>query len=277
MFEFFDQALEEKEKQESSESTYSSDLSDSNDSSNSSSSYSSYSSYQASGKTIVFSVGGSLLGKEKLDLLAITKLCTVLNDLTSQGHKIVLAVGGGKLARELIASIKSAGGNYFQQDLAGIQATKANALIIINLIEKAFHEPLDNFTRIKEVFDSGKIPVVFGMLPGTTTDGIAALTAEFLKADLFVNLTNVSGIYSGDPKREKNVILLDSMDYNKLIKLVLTYASVSTGCHVPFDLFAATIVKRSNIKALVLNGNNTENLLKAVRGEQFIGTTISSV
>jgi uridylate kinase len=44
--------------------------------------------------------------------------------------------------------------------------------------------------------------------------------------------------------------------------------------HVPFDLIAAKKAQELNVKVVVINGNNFENLEKYFDGKKFVGTVI---
>jgi len=48
------------------------------------------------------------------------------------------------------------------------------------------------------------------------------------------------------------------------------------GANSPIDLLAAKIIERSNIKTIVLNGENPQNILDAVSGK-YRGTVIEKV
>ena len=46
------------------------------------------------------------------------------------------------------------------------------------------------------------------------------------------------------------------------------------GMHAPFDPIAAKRAQELNVKVIVANGNNFENLEKYFNGKKFVGTMI---
>ena len=48
---------------------------------------------------------------------------------------------------------------------------------------------------------------------------------------------------------------------------------VSAGTYEFFDSTAVQIIKRSSLKTIIANGNNPENLIKAINGEK-VGTEV---
>ena len=110
-------------------------------------------------------------------------------------------------------------------------------------------------------------------MPGFTTDAVAALVAEQMSG-MFINLSNVDGVYSSDPKRSKNAKFYSELSYERLISII-QMAETKPGQNVVLDLPASLVLKRSMIKALFLNGNDLENFEAAVRGQEFKGTIVS--
>lgn len=223
-------------------------------------------------KTYVVSVGGSLIAKEKPDVALIGKLAEKINMLQKEGYRFVIVVGGGKVCRNYIAAAKALGASNFIADSIGIAVTRINAMLMIQALDNAYPNVLTEVEKSKPILDSGKIPVYGGLLPGITTDCVAALIAEFLKAE-FVNLTNVDGIYSSDPKTNPNAKFYPEITYDRLIAL-MKLAESKPGQNVVLDLPSCLILKRSKIPAIILNGNDLENFVSAIRGYEYRGTRI---
>jgi len=224
------------------------------------------------GDVFVISIGGSLLVKAKPDIPKIKEIADAISSLHSSGKKIVLVVGGGNPARNYVEVLEFFEANNFQKDLMGIQLTRANALMIANAIPEAHHEVQTEITKAKEILDAGKIPVYGGIIPFFTTDAVAALLAENLKAT-FVNLTNVDGIYEADPNDYPDAKRFEEISYQKLISLILKEGS-SPGQNVVLDLPCCLILERSKIQGVVLNGNDIPNFSSYVNGLSFTGTAI---
>ena len=150
--------------------------------------------------------------------------------------------------------------------------TRLNALVLIQAIEKAHPEVLTNILRASEIIARGKIPVFGGLMPGFTTDAIAALIAEALNAE-YINLTNVDGVYSSDPRENPRAKFFEEISYEKLLSL-MKLAGSKPGQNMVIDVPACLILKRSSIPGIVLDGKELENFENAVRGLDFKGTRI---
>lgn len=223
-------------------------------------------------EVFVISAGGSLFFDEKPLSSKIAKFCETINRLHSEGFRFVVVVGGGKVTRNYVAALKSFGANNFLQDQLGIMLTRANAMVFVQALDNSFKEVLTHPKEAFEVLEKGKIPVFGGVFPFFTTDAVAALICEVV-GGTFVNLTDVDGVYSSDPQKNPAAKFFDTISYEKLISLV-KLAGSKPGQNMVLDLASCMILKRSNIKGVVLNGENLENFEAMVRGQEFRGTVI---
>jgi len=233
----------------------------------------SYSSKPAT--TYVISVGGSILVGQKPDYTMIAKFAESINRLSDEGYRIVLVVGGGKVCRNYVAAAKSLGANNFQLDEIGIAITRANASLLLPVINNAHKAVLTEVNQVKPVLDIGKIGVFGGLHPGITTDSVAALIAEALEG-VFINLTDVDGIYSMDPKKHPHAKFYDEIAYNELISLMKLGES-KPAQNLVLDLPCCLILKRSKLKGMVLNGTDLDNFEAAIRGGEFKGTVVEDL
>ncbi|MBS3057012.1 MAG: UMP kinase [Candidatus Diapherotrites archaeon] len=230
-----------------------------------------------SNQTFVLSVSGSSIVPDKINTALIGKICNSINNLYSEGYKFALSVGGGKTCRDYASAVKALGSNRFLQDLIGIEITRANAMLVINALDRAFPVVLSDLLRAREIIDAGKIPVYGGIIPGYTTDAVAAVLAEHLNAT-FINITNVDGIYNLDPRISRSAKLIPKMSHEKLLAVIMRSAgeSAEPGQNVVLDIPCALLLKRSKIRTFVLNAEDTANLEAAVRGQEFKGTIVES-
>ena len=232
-------------------------------------------SYSRVGSIYVVSIGGSLLVKAKPDWEMLQRFSEIISLLHSQGKRIVLVVGGGKIAREYVEAMKSIGANNFEQDLMGINITRANAFLVASSIMGAHKEVLVNVADAKKILDSGKIPVFGGLMPFFTTDAVGALLAEYL-GGTFVNLTNVDGIYNADPRDYPDAHRFDEIGYDNLISLIQESGS-KPGQNVVLDLACCMILKRSKILGAVMDGADLGNFSNFVNNLSFTGTLIKDI
>ena len=216
---------------------------------------------------IVVSLGGSVFGN---DVERIREFGRVL-DTIAEKNQLFVVVGGGKLAREYIGKARELGASETFCDYIGIAATRMNAMLLISAMKSAAKKVPVDFLEVEETSKYSKAVVMGGTFPGHTTDATAALLAEFVEADLLINATNIDGVYSDDPKKNKNAIKYDRMSPAQLVEIVAK-GSMRAGANVVIDLLAAKIIERSGIKTYVILGE-PENLLRALEGE-ITGTVI---
>lgn len=252
-------------------SASSGDYTSASNSSYSSSNYSN-SGYSQQRKTFVLSVGGSVFFSDKLRAPEIAKFCESINELKRDGYEFVIVVGGGRIARAYQAGAKALGANNFDLDEVAIQITRANALLFTHIIDNAWKEVLTDPKQAENVLLLGKTPVYGGTTPGQTTDSVAAIIAEMMNAE-FVNLSNVDGIYSADPKTEPNAKMYKELSHVKMVSLLKAQAS-KPGAHTFVDPHAAAIIQRSKIRSSFIHGDDLNNFKNCIRGLEFKGTIV---
>ncbi|RLI94399.1 MAG: UMP kinase [Candidatus Altiarchaeales archaeon] len=225
---------------------------------------------------IVISVGGSIIyGTNKnLDKNYIREISKFINKLQRGGNKIAIVTGGGELAGDYIEIAREFNASEAFCDLIGIDISRMNARILaIAIGDNAVIEPPKDFQKAKEEMDNGRIVVMGGTHPGHSTDGVSALLAEYVNADLLINATDVDGIYDKDPEMFKNAKLYDKISINKLLKMVQE-KSINAGEYKLIDMLAVKIIQRSKIKTIFLNGRDIKNMQRAIEGNEFKGTMV---
>jgi uridylate kinase len=112
------------------------------------------------------------------------------------------------------------------------------------------------------------------MIPGQSTNAVAAASAELIDADILFNATNVDGVYDRNPE-EKGAKKLDTVDVAQL-RTILSSEGTRAGEYNLFDPVAIGIVERSKVPTVIFNGNDSKNLTRAFNNEK-IGTKIVHV
>jgi len=215
---------------------------------------------------IVVSIGGSVLARE----LQPEKFAAYAEAIKNIGkdHTIFIVTGGGKAARDYIKVARDLGSDEATCDLIGIELTRLNArLLIAALGDEAYFEPPMNYKEARSASLTGKIVVMGGVTPGQTTDAVSAVLAEYTGADLLINATSIDGVYTSDPKKNKDAKKFETMTPHQLIEVVMKTEMVA-GANSPFDLLAAKIIERSNIRTIVLNGEDTQNIVDAIHNKK---------
>lgn len=224
---------------------------------------------------LVIRIGGSVVASPFNPVLMNAYIELLLN-LKRQGHVVAAVVGGGSLSRELIRTARAMGLSQAAQDEVAISVSRVIAQLFVLRLGK--HGALMVPTNIEDavkLLEKGKILVMGGLKPGMTTDTVAAMLAEQVKADLLVKATDVNGVFTKDPKKYKDAKLLEQLSFDDLFRF-FEKERHEAGIHQVIDPEAIRILQKKRIKTVVVNGFKPENVLLAVKGEK-VGTIINSV
>ncbi|MBS7615638.1 UMP kinase [Candidatus Bathyarchaeota archaeon] len=222
---------------------------------------------------LVVRLGGSVVATP-VNTRLISEYAEVLKKLKAKGHKLVVVVGGGALAREFIKIAKELGLPEQDQDDLAISVSRLYAqLFAKKLGEVGCGKIPSSVNETVKCLGKGKLVVLGGLKPGMTTDTVAALVAERIKADMLVKATDQDGVYTKDPRVCPDAVKLDKISFDDLPKF-LAEDKHKAGIHQILDPEAVKILKTKQIKVHVLNGFKPENLLFAVEGK-LVGTIIA--
>lgn len=221
---------------------------------------------------IVLKLGGFLFSKE-LNLDLIQAYAELLKKLYSEGHQLIVVTGGGKGAREYISTTREMGASETICDEIGIEYTRLNSRLLISAIpEEAFPDVPQNIQQINNSLRFNKIIVMGGLQPGQSTNAVAALAAELIRADMFINATDVDGIYEDDPKTNTDAKMYDEIKIMDLFDMITKKRSIA-GSYKLFDLVAVNLIARSKITTWFVNGKDPKNIENIIHGKH-IGTRI---
>jgi len=222
---------------------------------------------------IVLRIGGSVVASP-VNTELMSKYVELLRTLKAQGHEVAVVVGGGSLAREFIAIAKKLGLDEKAQDEIAISVSRLFAQLFLNKLgELSGRKVALTLDDAAEFMGEGEIVVMGGLKPGITTDAVAALVAERVKADLLVKGTDQDGVYNKDPRKHADAIKLDHLSFDDLSD-VFSEDKHKAGMHQIIDPEAVKVLKRERMKLAVVNGFKPENILAVVKGES-VGTVIS--
>jgi uridylate kinase len=221
---------------------------------------------------IVLRIGGSVVASP-VNTELMSKYAEMVHTLKAQGHEVAVVVGGGSLAREFIAVAKKLGLNEQAQDEVAISVSRIFAqLFLKKLGSVSCGKVALTLDEAAECLNEGKIMVMGGLKPGITTDAVAALVAERVKADLLVKGTDQDGVYDKDPRKHADAVKLDRLSFEDLPRIFEENAH-KAGMHQIIDPEAVKVLKCERVKLVVVNGFNPENILAAVNGEK-VGTVV---
>lgn len=222
---------------------------------------------------IVLRIGGSVVASPvNTDL--ISKYAEIVRELKSQGNEVVVVVGGGALAREFIAIAKKLGLDEQTQDELAISVSRLYAQLFLKTLgDMGCKQVAITLDDVVKYLNEGKIVMMGGLKPGITTDTVAALAAERVKADLLVKGTDQEGVYNKDPRKHADAVKLERLSFDDLAT-VFDEHKHKAGIHQIIDPEAIKVLKRGCMRLVVVNGFRPENILAAVKGES-VGTVIS--
>ena len=225
----------------------------------------------------VISLGGSIVVPDRIDIKFLQNFYNLVKNYLGRdsSRKLILVVGGGASARiyqdsyrKIVANPEAA-----SQDWIGIAATRLNGELLKAVFSEFCSEPLVTDPTAVESFDS-RILVAAGWKPGFSTDYDAVLLAEKFGAETVINLSNISKVYSDDPRINPAAVPMDEMTWAEFIKLV--GSEWIPGKNVPFDPVATARAAELKMQVIVAGGldlENIENLLEG-RTDSFEGTLI---
>ena len=221
---------------------------------------------------VVLRIGGSVVASP-VNTELMSKYTDVVRKLKERNHEVAVVVGGGSLAREFISIAKNLGLDMQAQDEVAISVSRLFAQLFLkklgNLACEKVALTLDDAARC---LSGGKIVVMGGLKPGITTDAVAALVAEHVKADLLVKGTDQDGVYDKDPRKHADAVKLDRLSFDDLPK-IFEESEHKAGMHQIVDPEAVKVLKRERVKLIVVNGFKPGNVLAAVNGEK-VGTVV---
>src|SRR3989344_7108662 len=155
-------------------------------------------------KTIVLSLGGSLIFPDDIDAGFLKKFKKAIEKYVRKGYRFVIYCGGGKLARRMQnAALKIDKFTSTDLDWIGIYATMLNAEFMRKLFRKNAESFIIQNPNIKVKLKKG-VAIASGWIPGWSTDYDAVLVAKNLGIKEIINMSNVDYVYDKDPKKHRN-------------------------------------------------------------------------
>src|SRR5579864_7062240 len=172
--------------------------------------------------------GEALMGKGQfgVDIDVIDRIARDVKEAHEDGTEICLVVGGGNIFRGLAGSAQ--GIDRSTADYMGMLATVMNALALQAGLERvglacrvqsaiAMNNVCEPYIRRRAIrhMEKGRV-VIFAAGTGNpffTTDTAAALRAAEMSVDALLKGTQVDGVYSADPRKDKNAKRYDKLSY----------------------------------------------------------------
>lgn len=225
-------------------------------------------------EVIVISLGGSqILKNGEINTPFLLKFKKIVLKY-SKKKKFVIVTGGGSIARTYINGLKKIGKNEKLQSYAGISITRHNARFMSYFFgdenEEGIPHTLIHLGRMlkeKNIIFCGALEYKTKQ----TTDATSAKIASHFNG-LFINITNVAGLYTSNPLTNKNAKLIPYISWKDFHNIV-SKIDFKPGQHFVLDQTASKTILNNKIKTFII-GNDLRNLDKLLQVQNFKGTTI---
>lgn len=229
---------------------------------------------------IVLKLSGEALSGDQgfgIEPSIIKSVAEQIKEVAEFDIEIAVVVGGGNIWRGKVGS--EMGMDRATADYMGMLATIMNALALQDALEN-----IDIPTRVQTSIEMRQVAepyirrkairhlekkrvVIFAAGTGNpyfSTDTTAALRAAEIEADVILMAkNNVDGVYSDDPKVNKNAKKYDILSYMDVL---------NEGLEV-MDSTASSLCMDNDIPLIVFSITEEGNIKKVVQGES-IGTTV---
>jgi uridylate kinase len=226
-------------------------------------------------KTIVISLGGSLIVPDEVDWKFLKQFKKIIDAKVEMGFRFIIITGGGKTCRKYQDAAKKITKLENEDvDWIGIHASRLNAHLIRTIFRDHAHAIINKNPYDLEGFLKAKEPILVaaGYRPGNSTDYIAVLMAKHFEIKKVINLSNIDYVCNKDPRKYKDAKIIKNIawaDFQKLIG-----ETWDPGANVPFDPIASKTAAKEKMEVIILNGKKLNNFKKCLDGEKFVGTVI---
>ncbi|MEJ8776894.1 UMP kinase [Pseudogracilibacillus sp. ICA-222130] len=231
-------------------------------------------------RRIVLKLSGEALSGDQgfgIEPKIIRSIAEQVKEVAQLGVEVAVVVGGGNIWRGKIGS--EMGMERANADYMGMLATVMNSLALQDSLEQIgiptrvqtsieMRQVAEPYIRRKAVRHLEKKRVVIFAAgtgnPYFSTDTTAALRAAEIEADVILMAkNNVDGVYSADPKVNKDAVKYDKLTYLDML---------NEGLEI-MDSTASSLCMDNDIPLIVFSITEEGNIKRVVQGE-VLGTTI---
>jgi len=251
----------------------------------------------AHAKKILIKVGSAVLtGSDGLDIKIIDSLVQDMSNLANQGYSIVLVTSGaiisGKYRMKITEKLKSipekqAAAAIGQGRLMRVYSKSFEknghyvAQILLTLSDLTDRQRYLNIRNtLSTLMEWGAIPIInendsvaVDEIKFGDNDNLAAMIANIIEADLFINLTSTDGLYDCNPMLSKKAKLIRIVsEFSGEIEAAATEETSSAGTGGMKSKFqAAKKVTAIGIPCIIAPGKKEKVLTDIMEGKE-IGT-----
>ncbi len=231
-------------------------------------------------KRVVLKLSGEALAGEAgfgINPTVIQSVAEQVKEVSELDVEVAVVVGGGNIWRGKIGS--EMGMDRATADYMGMLATVMNSMALQDSLEQQgietrvqtsieMRQVAEPYIRRRAIrhLEKGRV-VIFAAGTGNpyfSTDTTAALRAAEIEAEVILMAkNNVDGVYSADPKVDKDAVKYTELSYLDVIKEGLAV----------MDSTASSLCMDNDIPLVVFSVTEKGNIKRVVMGEK-IGTTV---
>jgi len=247
---------------------------------------------------IVIKIGTSTLTYQNgcVNIRRIESFCKTVSDLMNAGNQVILVSSGaigmgvGKLglrARPSDIAGKQAAAAVGQCELMYIYDkeflthNRTVAQILLTAPDLECSDRREKFKNtLARLLELGVLPIINENDTVATeeiefgdNDTLAALVAESVGADILLLLSDIDGLYSTDPRKDKNAVLIPEVyEIDDRISALGGEAGTGLGTGgMATKIRAAKIATEAGCDMIITNGAYPENIYKIIDGDS-VGT-----
>ncbi len=233
-------------------------------------------------KRVLLKLSGEAFSGEAdygFDASTLTRIARQIKQVMEMGVGVAIVVGGGNIWRG--AEAERNGMDRVTADYAGMLATVINALALQDALEReevitrtqsaiGIQQVAEPYIRRRAIrhLEKGRAVIFAGGTgnPYMTTDTAAALRAIEIEADvLLMTKNNVDGVYSADPRKDRNAKKFDSLTHLEALNMRLAV----------MDATALSLCLENKLPIIVFDLQASRSIERAIIGDP-IGTLVSS-
>lgn len=230
-------------------------------------------------KRILLKLSGEAFSASKLgiDFEQALEIAEEIAEVAKGGVQTAIVVGGGNLFRGYYGTRE--GMDQVTGDYIGMIGTVMNALALQSALETygvetrvmsalEISKVAEPYIRRRAVrhMEKGRVVICAAGSgnPFFTTDTAGVLRAAEMGCEVMLKASTIDGVYSADPKVNKDAKKFDRLSYDEVISKELRV----------LDLTATTLAKERNLPIIVFDFHKKNSLTDLVSGKA-VGTQIS--
>ncbi|MFT3789110.1 MAG: UMP kinase [Tepidisphaeraceae bacterium] len=231
-------------------------------------------------KRVLLKISGEAMGGEggfgihPNELESIAQQCV---DVAKLGVQLAVVVGGGNFIRGATFS-ESGHIPRATADYMGMLGTVLNAVALQEMLEKLgqptrvlsaipISQVAEPFIRRRAIrhLEKGRVVILAAGTgnPYFTTDTCAAQRAAEMGAEVLLKATKVEGVYSADPKKDKNAKFLSEVTYDRVLADQLKV----------MDMTAFALCREQKLPVVIFDMKTPGNVARVCKGER-VGTKV---